>query len=228
MDKYVLEARDRDLTGESLKKLRLSGRVPGVVYGHGKKVEHIDVDATELEKVYRGAGGNKIIALKVGDHRAKNVVIYATHNDPVRGKIIHFDLYLVKMDEELRAEVPIHFIGESTAVYKDEGSLLKNLESLEVECLPANLPESFVVDVSVLDDFDKSITVADIAVPEGVKLLIDNLDTVIARVERPRSDEDLAELDETISEELPEGVREEEPIVLPDVHEEDADRLTMK
>ena len=103
MDKYVLEARDRDLTGESLKKLRLSGRVPGVVYGHGKKVEHIDVDATELEKVYRGAGGNKIIALKVGDHRAKNVVIYATHNDPVRGKIIHFDLYLVKMDEELRA-----------------------------------------------------------------------------------------------------------------------------
>jgi large subunit ribosomal protein L25 len=229
LDKIVLEAHDRELVGSGdSKKLRLSGRIPGVVYGHGKKVQHIDVDAIEMEKVYSKAGRNKMVALKIGEGRAKNVVIYAVQTEPIKGKIRHFDLYVVKMDEELRAEVPIHFTGESTAVYKDEGSLFKNLETLEVECLPANMPDGFTVDISVLDDFDKVITVADIVVPEGVKLTIEDLGTIVARVDAPRGEEELSELDEKVVEVLPEGVQEEAPEVIADIHEEDKDRLTMK
>jgi large subunit ribosomal protein L25 len=229
LDKIVLEAHDRELVGSGgSKKLRLSGRIPGVVYGHGNKVQHVDVDAIEMEKVYSKAGRNKMVALKVDEGRAKNVVIYAVQCEPVKGKIRHFDLYVVKMDEELRADVPIRFIGESTAVYKDEGTLFKNLESLEVECLPANLPDGFTVDISVLDDFDQVITVADIVVPEDVKLTIEDLDTIVARVDAPRGEDELSELDEKVVEELPEGVQEEEPIVVTDNYEEDKDRLTMK
>ncbi len=228
MDKIVLEAKEREITRKNLKDLRLSGRVPGVVYGHGKKIQHIDADQIELRKVYAKAGKNKIIALKVDEGRAKNVLVYGVQIDPIKGELKHFDLYILKMDEPIRTEVPLHFTGESLAVYQQEGSLLKNMESVEVEALPANLPESFVVDISVLDDFDKSITLADLEIPEGVKLISEDLSAVIAKVEAPRSDEELEELESEVTEELPEGVAEEAPEVIADNHEEDRDRLTMK
>jgi len=228
MDKIILEAKEREIGSLSLDKLRRNDRVPGVVYGNGKKNQFIDVDSAELEKVYSKVGSNKIVSLKVGDGRAKNVIVYDVQTEPLKGKIIHIDLYNVKMDEVLRAEVPLRFVGESTAVYKDEGTLFKNLESVEVECLPSDLPENFVIDISSLDDFEKTITVADIEIPEGVKLLIENPNTLVVRVEAPRSEEELSELETPIEENLPEGVEEEEPIVLADDHEEDKDRLSMK
>jgi large subunit ribosomal protein L25 len=226
MEKITLLSSERQKQGKY--RARAKGMMPAVVYGHGKEAELIELDAVQAERAYRQAGSNKVIGLKVGDHRAKNVVFYDVQRDSVRGSLIHADFYLVRMDEVLRAEVPIHFIGESTAIYKGEGTLVKNLETVEVECLPAQLPESFTVDISVLDDFDKMITLGDLDVPEGVKTLVEDPGTLIVKVDPPRSDEELAELEEAIGDEVPEGVKEEEPEVLPDNHEEDADRLTMK
>jgi large subunit ribosomal protein L25 len=227
MEKTVLVARSR-LAKDGLVKLRSDGRMPAVVYGHGKKSEAIDVDVIEAEKVHRQAGNNKIIGLKIDDQRMRNVLFYDAQRESIKGHMLHADFYLVKMNEELRAEVPFHFFGESTAVYRDKGILLTNMEVVEVECLPANLPDSFAVDISALDEFDKAITLRDLQLPEGVRLVGDDLDTVIVKVEAPRSDEEIADLEVPIASELPEGVQEEAPEVIADVHEEDADRLTMK
>ncbi|HSX00820.1 MAG TPA: 50S ribosomal protein L25 [Candidatus Saccharimonas sp.] len=210
MDKIMIEARKRKAGGKQAAKLRAAGKVPGVMYGHGVQPESLELDSRELERVYDRAGGNKIVGLKVGDGAVTNVLIYDVQREPMRGRLTHADFYLVRMDEELRAEVPIHYVGESTAVYQDEGTLVKNLEAIEVECLPDRLPENFEVDISVLDDFEKTITVGDLKVPEGVKLMIEDLDTLVAKVDPPRSDEELAELEEAVAEALPEGVEEGE------------------
>jgi len=226
MEKIELAAVKRSALGKQVRALRAEGKVPAVLYGHSVKSEALELDGRQLEKVYRYAGGSKIVALKVGEGRAKNVLITDVQRNVARGELIHADFYAVRMDEELKTEVPLHFSGESTAVYQQEGTLVKNMEMVGVVCLPGDLPDSIEVDISVLDDFEKSITLADLAIPAGVKLVEEDLGTLVVRVEPPRSDEELAELDEAVDEaaELPEGVKEEEPTVVSEENEGDKDR----
>jgi large subunit ribosomal protein L25 len=180
--------------------------------------------------VYRQAGGNKIVALKVGEGKARNVLIHAVQREAVRGELTHLDFYAIKMNEVLRTSIPLKFVGESTAVYQQEGTLVHNMDTVEVEALPGDLPELIEIDISVLDSFEKVITLGDLAIPAGVKLVEENLDVPVARVEPPRSDEEMAELDEAVDEaaELPEGVQEEDPVVVTEENEGDADRRDKK
>ncbi|HSX47990.1 MAG TPA: 50S ribosomal protein L25 [Candidatus Nanoarchaeia archaeon] len=208
MDKIILTATKREESGKKNRALREAGQVPAIVYGHGEKPRSIKVDARLMDKTFAKAGGNKIIGLKVDEGKDENVLIHEIQQDGRTGAILHADLYLVKMDEKIRTEIPLHFIGESTAVYQLEGTLVKNLEEVEVEALPGDLPESIEVDISILDDFEKSIHVSDLKIPANVELLAEAED-LVARVEPPRSEEELAELDAEVEETLPEGVAEE-------------------
>lgn len=228
MEKIELAAEKRSVLGKHARKLRAGGKIPAVVYGHGVSTQPIEIDGHIMEKIYRSAGGNKIISLKVGDGRARNVLVHDVQHGRTRGELTHVDFYVVRMDEAIKTEVPLHFTGESKAVYQDEGTLLKNLEMVAVECLPGDLPESLEVDISGLDDFEKTMTLADLAVPAGVKLLEENLETIIAKVEPPRTQEELEELDEAPEEELPEEVQEEEPVVVSEENEGDKDRRDKK
>jgi large subunit ribosomal protein L25 len=216
-DKLVVSLQSRTRTGKANRALRAAGQIPAVVYGHGAPAQAVLANDRELEKLYAHAGGNQIVGLKIDDARQKNALIHDVQLDSRTGKLIHVDFYLVRMDEKLKTEVPLHFTGESTAVYQQEGTLLRPLETVEVEALPGDLPESFEVDISILDDFDKSITVADLKVPAGVDVLTP-AEEVIAKVEPPRSDEELEELDEPIDEaaEMPEGVAEDQEVVTED------------
>jgi large subunit ribosomal protein L25 len=230
MEKIELAAVKRSTRGKKNHALRAEGKVPAVVYGRGVKAEPLELEARVIERVYTQAGGNKILALKIGEGRARNVLIHDVQRSPLRGDLIHVDFYVVRMDEELKAEIPLHFVGESTAVYQGEGTLVKNVETVEVECLPGDLPESLEVDIATLDDFEKTITLADLALPEGVKIVAEELDTVVAKVDPPRTDEEMAELDEVVDEsaELPEGVKEEAPVVVSEENEGDKDRRDKK
>ena len=216
-DKIVLQLATRTVTGKSARKLRADGQTPAVVYGHGDEAEVVTADSRELNKAYASAGGNKIIGLKIDDARQKNALIHQVQSDVRTGHLIHADFYLVRMDEKIKTEVPLHFTGESTAVYQQEGTLLRALETVEIEALPADLPENFEVDISVLDDFEKSITVADLKVPAGVEVLTP-AEELVVRVEPPRSEEELEELDAPIDEaaELPEGVQEDQEVTTED------------
>jgi large subunit ribosomal protein L25 len=228
MDKIELVAEKRTVTGKKNKALRAAGKVPAVVYGHGVSSEPLELEGKSVERVYRTAGGNKIVALKVGGGRAKNVLFHDVQHSSARGEITHVDFYVVKMNELLKADIPVHFTGESNAVFQGEGTLMKNLESVGVECLPGDLPDALEVDISVLDDFEKTITLADLKLPDDVKLVDEDLTTLVAKVEPPRSEEEMAELEETVEAELPEGVAEEDPIVVSEENEGDADRRDKK
>lgn len=208
MDKLVLQASPRTVVGKKVRALRQAGKLPAVLYGHDLKPQSLELDAHDFGKIFADSGQNTILDLKIaGLGNDYNVLVHEVDRDPVHDVILHVDLYRVKMDEEIRTHIPLHFTGESTAVFQDGGSLLTNLEELEIETLPAHLPANIEVDISVLDDFEKTITVADVTVPDQVKILNDP-EELIAKVEPPRSDEELAELDSEIIEELPEGAIE--------------------
>lgn len=204
MDKLILKAHGRDIVGKKVAKLRAGGDVPAVVYGSSIDNKNISFNLAEFTKLYQQAGHNNIVSVKVDDDKPRNVLIHDVATDPVNGQIIHADLYQVKMDEAIKTSVPIHFTGESTAVFKDEGTLLTNLEEIEVEALPMDLPQNIEVDISILDDFEKSISVSDITVPKGVAVLNDP-NELVAKVEPPRSDEELEELEGEVGEAVPEG-----------------------
>lgn len=202
MEKIELAASSRELTGKKVKNLRTEGLVPGVLYGNKVESAHVSVGLRSLVKAYAIAGSNQILHLSVDDGKPYNVMIQDLQTDSRSGLPVHVDFYRIKMDEKIKTQVPLHFVGESTAVYKLEGSLIHNLESVEVEALPGNLPENIEVDISVLDDFDKSIHVSDLAIPTNVELLTDDSE-LVAKVDPPRSDEELEALDEAIVEEVP-------------------------
>lgn len=213
MDTIELVAAKRSASAKKNQALRAEGLVPAVLYGRGLKSESLEVDGREMQRVYHQAGGNKIVSLKVGSAKVRNVLIHDVQAGVLRGEIRHVDFYALRMDEELTTEVPLRYVGESTAVYQLEGTLVKQLEAVEVTCLPTDLPEAMEVDISVLDDFEKTITLADLVLAKGVKLVSEDLTELVAKVEPPRTDEEMAELDENIEAELPEGVQEDVPVV---------------
>lgn len=197
----TLPAESRDVTGKRVKRLiRGKGKIPGVVYGKGLEPYLVAVNAKEFRRLYHEVGGSALVDLTVGEERHP-VLIHEPDHDPISGDEIHVDFYRVNMKEKITAEVPIHFTGEAPAVHAMEGTLIKNLDALEVECLPADLPSEFEVDLSPLVDFEAAIHVSDITIPEGVELKVE-LEETVARVEPPRSDEELEELEETPEEDM--------------------------
>jgi len=201
MDKIILSADLRDAVGKQAKKLRQEGKLPAVMYGRDDTPQPVVVDAKEFGHIFAKAGYSTILELNI-DGKKANVLIQDVAFDVVKTEPIHADFYQVKMDEVIRTTIPLHFIGESTAVFQQDGSLLTSLEEIEIEALPGNLPQQIEVDIAVLDDFEKTITVADLKIPADVKLLTD-VETLIAKVEPPRSDEELEALDEEIVENIP-------------------------
>lgn len=185
MEKITLQAKSRSAE-DNVKDLRKQGRVPGIVYGNTENMM-FHVDEVELKKVYTKAGESTLVQLDT-DGKTLPVLFHTIDADPVSDRMIHIDLYAVNMNKEVEADVHIRFEGESPAVVDKSAILVTALDTVTVRCLPANLPHDLPVDLSKLDDFDTTITVADIVVPEGVEILNDKED-VIAIAQEPREEE---------------------------------------
>lgn len=205
---YILNAEPRDLTGKKVARLRRAGRVPVVLYGHGIKSQSLSVARGELEKVFRQAGGSSVVTIKMADGE-HNALIHQVQDDPRTGQHLHADLFQVRMDEKIKAEIPLTFEGESAAVRELDGMLVTNLNEVEVECLPGDLPSEITVSIEPLRTFEDAITVADIKVAPGVEIL-NEADTNVVTVQPPKSEEQLeAELAEEETPDEPEVEGEE-------------------
>ncbi|MDP4038350.1 MAG: 50S ribosomal protein L25 [bacterium] len=202
MEKIVIKADKRDIVGKRNKILRKEGKIPAIVYGHGFESSKIAIDLKKFIHIFNEAGQSKIISLEIGTGKPLEVLIHEVQEHPTTTKPLHVDFYRIKMDEKIKASVPLHFIGETKAVFEKGGSFITNIEEIEVETLPANLPSKIDVDISVLNDFDKAIHVSDLKLPEGVELL-EELEELVAKVEPPRTDEEMAKLEEEVVEEIP-------------------------
>jgi len=179
MEQLELAVEKRSILGKKVKSLRRKGIIPAVIYGQGMESMAVQVQERELERVLRRAGSTHLINLAIGDGERKTVLVREVQRDPITDRLIHVDFYAVKMTERIYSEVPLVLVGESPAVRSGEGMLIYGVDKVEVECLPADLPESIQVDLSGLEAVDQAIYVRDLLKPKGVEILTDPDELVV-------------------------------------------------
>ncbi len=194
MATITLNAQPRTMVGKQTDKLRKSGKLPAVLYGHNVKSRTIELDEKEFKKVFKQAGESTILSLDIAG-KTVPVLIQDVQNHFLNEQITHIDFYAVNMSEKLTATIPIHFTGEAPAVKALGGVLVKNLSEVQVECLPADLPHSIEVDISKLNTFEDIIRVSDLDLSDKVTVLA-RADEMVVAVTAPRSEEELKELSE--------------------------------
>lgn len=208
MDTIMLEAKIRE---KKEKRSNFSKMIPSVLYGKDMESIMLWIDYKKFSRTLSKAGESTIIDLAVdGQKNPQKVLIYDIQNDPVSDMHTHIDFFRVKMDEEIEIEVEFEFVGEAPAVKEQGGVLIKNIDSVEVRCLPVDLPGSITVDISSLKTFEDYIYVKDLPVSDKVKIDLEGK-TVVALVSPPRSEEELEELESKVEADISqvEGMEEE-------------------
>lgn len=196
MQTIQLEAESRTKVGRRAKDVREQHKIPAVIYGSGVPSRTLSIPVNAFRSVYAEAGRSSLVDVKVDGNESVKAVIKDVQLHPLTLEPIHVDLHQVKMTEKMRAEIPLTFTGEAEAVKALNGTLMTPVESVEVECLPADLPHEIFVDISKLATFEDSITVNDLNVGSGVDVL-NNPENVVAFVERPLSEEELKRMEES-------------------------------
>ena len=186
MDKIELAAHKRDLLGKKVRFLRREGITPVNLYGHGLESTSLQIETPALKKALAQAGRTSLVHLKVGSAKRPHVaIVRGIQRDPVKGELLHVDFYQVRMDEKLKIAVPLVLMGKAPAVKDLGGILVQEMGSIEVECLPANMPHSIEADISGLVQLDQAVHVKDLHVGDGVTILADP-GKVVAKIARLR------------------------------------------
>lgn len=176
--KFKLSANSRTEKGE---KVRTKTVLPAVVYGMGGPATSVTINYDEFAKLYAEAGEASLIDLLLGDKAEGKVLIQDIAYDPVSDRIVHVDLRRIDMNKEMTATVELRFIGESPVIKAQGGTLMRNLESVEVECLPKDLVSHIDVDLTVLKTFDDVIKIKDLVIPAGITITSPHAEDLIAK-----------------------------------------------
>lgn len=180
------------------RRLRASGKIPGVIYGSGKKPVVISIDPNDVKAIlHSDAGRNTIVTVSVDGTKHNNAMLKDYQLDPVHGDLIHADFIKIAMDRILEVEVSIDLVGEPVGVKIGGGIMDFVTRSIEVECLPSDIPESIKVDVSALDINDY-IRVKNLETDAKVKILTEP-EIVIVTVVPPTKEEE-APVEEEVAE----------------------------
>ena len=172
MDKVVLNATKRNVTGKHVATLRRQGKLPGVMYGYNVAPTAITLDLREATNILSKLTGSSLVTVNLEGQEHATLVREKQRNY-IRGEIIHVDFQVVSLTEKIRTDVSIVLIGESPAVKDMNALVVAGIEAIEVECLPQDLPERFSVDISNLVNVGDSIYLKDISIPANVTLLTD-------------------------------------------------------
>jgi large subunit ribosomal protein L25 len=180
MEQRVLAIEARDKVGKGIsRRLRRSGLVPAVVYGKGIEPVAVSIDRKEFAAAIAGEGGiNHLITLKGGgDLDGKIVIVADLTRDALKGQAIHVDLHKINMEEKVKVKVPVSLKGSAIGV-KEGGLLDFHMHVLEIECLPAQIPEHIDVDITALK-IGGSLHVSDVQIPAGFKVLDEQTATIV-------------------------------------------------
>lgn len=180
-DAITLNLQPREVTGKEVKHLRREGQIPAVIHDHGKPSMVVQGDAVQMLKVWQHAGGNHPVQLKAGD-KTFTALIKDTDFDPKKHQLRHVVFNAVKANEKVEAEVPVHprYAEDNEVSPAERNGLLalSQLETVLVEAVPSKLPDALYYDAEKLVEVGDHITVADLAVPEGVAIKTDETHAV--------------------------------------------------
>jgi large subunit ribosomal protein L25 len=178
MEKIVLKATKRNVTGKQVKALRRAGQLPAVIYGRHVDPISISLEAHTTGLVFAKLTSSTLVTIDV-EGQEYAALVREKQRDVIKGNLTHIDFLALDLTEKIRTKVRLTFTGISSAVKDFSAVLVHRMEALEVECLPADLPERINVDISSLKEIGNNIRVSDIPLPENVIVLDDADDIVI-------------------------------------------------
>ncbi len=208
MEQLVINAEKRTTTGKKVRALRREGKLPGVIYGHKFEPTAVLMDQKETTKTLNHATSSSIVIIKL-EGKDIAALIRDKQRDFIKNTYLHVDFQAVSLTEVIRTTVNIEFSGIAPAVKDFEGIVVEGLTAIEVEALPSDLPERFIVDISVLKEIGDSILVKDIVVSEKVTVLTP-LEEMLILVTAPAAEEEVVTEEGEEPEVIEKGKKEEE------------------
>ncbi|HET7099488.1 MAG TPA: 50S ribosomal protein L25 [Patescibacteria group bacterium] len=190
MDKQILKAEERKITGRKVKTLRKLGLIPANVYGKDIKSVSLQVNQKEFKDVYKEVGETGLIMLELGKEE-KPVLVHNRQLNPKTEEVIHVDFLQVNLKVKITANVPVEVIGEPIAEKQGVGTVVQYLKEVEVEALPTDLPEKFEVDTTELAEVDQAIYVKDLKFDKSKIEVKTNEDEIVVKVEPPQKEEEV-------------------------------------
>ena len=178
MEKVVLKAEKRDVTGKQVKALRRAGQLPAVIYGRHVDPIAISLDAHSASLIFAKLTSSTLVTIDV-DGTEYAAIVREKQRNFIKGNLTHVDFLALDLSEKIRTSVRLTFVGVAPAVKDYSAVLVHRMDALEVECLPADLPERITVDISVIKEIGNNIHVRDIPLPENIVVLDDVDDVVI-------------------------------------------------
>ena len=193
MEKVTLVVQPRDLIGSrNARRLRKSGLIPGVLYGHGKEATAFAVDPHALRPVLVGGGTHAVLSVTVeGQSKAYNAIIKELELDRVKSTVTHIDLQEIRLDETIETTVAVSFEGEAIGL-KSGGMLDESTREVTIKGLVTAIPERLVLDISAMDINDTA-KVGDLVVPEGIEVMNDPEEVLCSLLPPRKVEEELEE-----------------------------------
>lgn len=214
MEDFTLQVESRTSTGHKARHLRSEGWVPAVVYGGSDPSQKIQLNAREFDRVLSKGGASNLLNLEGDNYPRTRVLIRELQRHPVRRNVLHVDFVRVARGQKITMAVPLHIVGHAPAI--ELGAvLLQNADSVEITCLPDDLPQAIEIDVSGLTEVTDRFYARDLKLPLGVALASDYSDEPLVAMNLSRAaahagDEEEAEAGSAEVEILTERRKEDE------------------
>ena len=207
MEKVIIKAEKRTITGKKVKNIRLAGKVPAVIYGGKLKSLPISLDKRDTTNTLNNVSGSTILTIDIeGEEHA--ALVREIQQDYIKGELLHVDFLAVSLKEKLRTNVSVSLIGEAPVLEEYSALIVSGLDQIEVECFPQDLPEVIEVDVSILEELGAAIYLKDIPTIENVEFLSDPEDLIAVASAIKEEVEEVVE-EEELLEEVEEGAEPE-------------------
>jgi large subunit ribosomal protein L25 len=190
MEQVVLKAEKRDVVGKQVKAMRRAGKLPAVIYGRHTEPMNVSLDFHTASILLGRLTSSSLVTIDL-DGNQYPALVREKQRDYIKNRLLHVDFLAVSLTESLRATVAVNFVGFSAAVKDFNAVLVKNLESLDVECLPTDLPERIDVDITALARPGDGLRVRDVMVSDKVRLLNDP-DTMVVVATFAKVEEEVA------------------------------------
>ncbi len=211
MEKIVLKASKREVVGKKVGALRRQGKLPAVLYGHGIETTPILLDAYEGSQTLSRLTSSSLVTIDL-DGTRHLAQVREKQRDYIKNRLVHVDFQIVLLTERMHAKVSIELTGAAPAVKNFNAVIHTGLTGIEVECMPQDLPERIVVDISALAEIGDGVRVRDIVLSDKVKILAD-LDEVIVIAAAPKKEEIIVEApvaEEAVPEESERGKKDKD------------------
>lgn len=183
MDKHTISVQPRTIVGRAVKQLRAQGLVPANIFGRDLSSQSIQLNSKEFSKLFKKVGESALYYLQIEGEKIEHpVLVKEVMIHPVSGQLLHISFHQVDLKQKVETKVPVELVGESPAQKEGLGVLVQQLDTVEVEALPTDIPEKIQLDISGLTEVGAALHVSDITVNTSKVTILTEADALIVQI----------------------------------------------